>query len=244
MDERRRGRRRSIVPVVILTVVILAAAGFFFAKFFFEIKTVTIKGSNKYSYQQLYNYVFEHRNDKNMIMFMVDDRKAPKIDIPFIAKTEIEVKLPSTINITVYEKSLMFYVEYKGTYMYVDKDGVVVQSSSELVDDVMLVEGLNFNTIVINEPLKVEDKSVFSDVTDIIQYMKKNEVQANRILVEDSGYSIILDNVKVLLGENNIYMAERIFELSCMVDKLEGLSGILYLDSYEGNSSSIIFKQD
>lgn len=40
-----------------------------------------------------------------MILFKYTDKKAPKPEIPFIAKTVIDIKCPSTINITVYEKA-------------------------------------------------------------------------------------------------------------------------------------------
>lgn len=40
-----------------------------------------------------------------MILFKYTDKKAPKLEIPFIAKTVIDIKWPSTINITVYEKA-------------------------------------------------------------------------------------------------------------------------------------------
>lgn len=242
--DRRTKTKRIIAPAIILVILVLAIAGVIFVNCFFTIKTVTITGSSKYTYNQLYEYIFEKRNDKNLVLFLISDKRAPKVEIPFIAKTEVEVKFPGTINVTVYEKSIMFYVEYKGTYMYVDKDGVVAESSGELLDGIMRVDGLGYDTIVINEPLKVADSSVFGDITDIIQHLDNNKVPVDSIVVEDGGYSVMMGTVKVLLGDNNFYMAERIFKLSCMLDKLSGLKGTLYLDSYVGNDSGIIFKQE
>lgn len=74
-------------------------------KKYFRIKEINISGSDKYTYEELYNYIFKDRNDKNMILFKYTDKKAPKPEIPFIAKTVIDIKWPSTINITVYEKA-------------------------------------------------------------------------------------------------------------------------------------------
>ena len=79
----------------------------------------------KYTYDELYSYIFEDRNDSNMLLFKRSHKKAPEIKIPFIAKVTIETDWPGTLNITVYEKSMIGYVLYQGAYMYFDKDGVV-----------------------------------------------------------------------------------------------------------------------
>lgn len=81
-----------------------------------------------------------------MILFKYTDKKAPKLEIPFIAKTVIDIKWPSTINITVYEKSIIGYVYYYGSYMYFDKDGTVVESSYELLDGIPEIKGTHLQS--------------------------------------------------------------------------------------------------
>lgn len=246
MDREHRGigRKGRIVLVTFLIVIVLMIGLVIFVNRFFRIETINITGSDKYSYEQIYKYVFENRNDKNLILFKITDRRAPAIEIPFIAKTVIETKGTNTINITVYEKSLVFYIEYKGTYMYIDKDGIVSESSGEIIDGIMRVNGLNYSSIVVHDKINVGDDHIFADITDIIQFLTKNEVQADSVDVAATGYSLMIGDVRVLLGENDTSMADKINELSCMLSELEGLSGTLHLENFEAGSNNIVFKKD
>ena len=52
--------------------------------------------------------------------------------IPFIQKYDVEVTIwPDKMNVAVYEKAIVGYISYMGCNMYFDKDGIVVESSSE-----------------------------------------------------------------------------------------------------------------
>ena len=46
--------------------------------------------------------------------------------------------------ITVYEKAVIGYIRYMGCNMYFDKDGIVVESSTETFEKVPEIIGLKF----------------------------------------------------------------------------------------------------
>ena len=174
MDTRRRTHRGLRIAIVVFIIIaVIAAAVFAAARYVFKVKEINITGSDRYSYDELYKYIFADRNADNTILFSHTNKKAGKPDIPFIAKTDISVKWPDTINITVYDKSLVGYVEYKGTNMYFDKDGVVVDSSPDVFEDVPKITGLKFKTIVINDKLDVEDPAIFGTISDVKQYISQ-----------------------------------------------------------------------
>ena len=56
----------------------------------------------------------------------------PIDDIPFVEKIEIEFLSKNVISVTVYEKSMAGCIEYMDGYVYFDKDGVILESSSEM----------------------------------------------------------------------------------------------------------------
>ncbi len=244
--EARRRRHRGIRIFIIIVIVLAAAAAAlcFFAVKFFKIKEINITGSDKYTYDELYKYIFEQRDDSNTIMFKYTDSKADELDIPFIAKVDIKIKWPDTIDITVYEKSIVGYVNYKGSNMYFDKDGTVVESSAEVFEDIPLITGLKFSKIVINDKLDIENPELFGTIRDVTQYISKYGLTVDSVNIEDDGtVSVDIGQVKVLLGDNDSLMADKIYELSCMTDKLEGLSGVLHLENFDGSDRNIIFKE-
>lgn len=245
MDSRRKPTKGiKIFIIAVITLLVIAAALYFVIKHFFKVKEINITGSDKYTYDELYRYIFEQRDDSNTIMFKYTDSKADKLDIPFIAKTEIKIQWPDTINVTVYEKSIVGYVVYKGSNMYFDKDGIIVESSAEVFEDIPLITGLKYSRIVINEKLDIDNQSLFDAICDVTQYITKYGITVDSVNIEDDdSISVNIGEVKVLLGDNDNLMADKIYELSCMTEELEGLKGVLHLETFDGTGQNIIFKE-
>lgn len=245
MAVRKRKKKINIwVPVAVVALAGIIAGGLLFCKFQFRIKEINITGSDKYTYEELYEYIFKDRNDTNMLLFKRSHKKAPEIKIPFIAKVNIELDWPGTLNITVYEKSMIGYVLYQGSYMYFDKDGVIVESSTELVEDIPKVNGLDYGSIVLYNTLDVTDKSVFPSIMNLKQYLDKYEIEVEEIKVsEDTKFSIDIGEITVLLGHDDKDMSMKIFELSCMMKELEGKRGTLDMEEYTEDSQYIILTE-
>lgn len=245
MRKKRNRRKQSkwwIIPIIL---VVLAVGVYFYSKYQFRIKHINITGSDMYTYEELYNYIFENHNDENMILFKRSLRKNPMPNIPFIAKISVDVKWPDTINIEVYEKSMVGYIVFQGSYMYFDKDGVVVESSSELIDGVPMIKGLVYNQIVLYETLDVQDNTVFSSILNLKQYLEKYAIDVEEILVsEGMKFSIKVGNIKVLLGLDDSHMSDKIYELSCMMGGFGDRSGTLDMEEFTEDSKYIILTED
>ena len=238
--------KKKKTGLFVLFCVILVVAGLIaFVKIQFEIKTITIEGSSMYTYDELYDYIFEDRNDKNLILFKYTDSKADKPDIPFVAKVAIDIKWPGTINIQIYEKNIIGYVKYQGAYMYFDKDGVVAESSYEYIDGVPLISGLDYSSIIVHQKLEVDDTSVFESIYNIKQYMERYNIEFDEIQISDeSEFSVDIDEITVLLGKDNVHMGEKIYELSRLMSELAGRKGTLDMKEYDGNTQYIILTEE
>ena len=128
--------------------------------------------------------------------------------------------------------------------MYFDKDGVIVESSTELVDDIPKVNGLDYGSIVLYNTLDVTDKSVFPYIMNLKQYLDKYEIEVEEIKVsEDTKFSIDIGEITVLLVHDDKDMSMKIFELSCMMKELEGKRGTLDMEEYTEDSQYIILTE-
>ncbi|MGN0375227.1 MAG: cell division protein FtsQ/DivIB [Butyrivibrio sp.] len=240
---RRNPAGKRILIFAIVFAVLLAGAGFYVYNEF-KITTVNITGSDKYTYDELYEYIFEDRDDRNVLLFKFTDSRNPMPEIPFIAKVDIDVTGTHTLDITVYEKTIVGYVTYKGTNMYFDKDGVIVECSTQVLPEVPRVQGLKFDSIVMYEKLNVPDGEVFKTLLDITQYLDKYSIDVDGIYVgENSSIDIILGDVTVKLGKNDYNMGVRIYELSCMLEELKGLKGVLHMEEYGEGTDYITFTE-
>lgn len=244
MSGRRRNKRKKWIIAVLIVLALLVAGGFFCVKYFFRIKEVNISGSDKYTYDQIYKYVFEGKNSANTLLFKHDYKKNRNITIPFIAKVDVEVKLPDTINVKVYDKNIVGYVKYKNANMYFDKDGIITDSSMTVLDKIPLVEGLNYESIVMNKPLLEDNDAIFTSICDITQYLSKYDMYIDALVVnKDESMTIKYADVMVELGKCDNTIADKIYELSCMKEQIKNLKGILYLDKYDKETKKVFFKE-
>ena len=144
----------------------------------------------------------------------------------------------------VYEKAIVGYVRYMGCNMYFDKDGIVVESSTDLYENVPQIDGLKFDSIVINTKLDVGNADIYNTILDLIQSFDKYDIDVDKVYF-DASYNITLymGDVKVSLGSSKDF-TDRLFELKQLSSRFGTLKGTLYLDDYNGDESSIIFKRE
>lgn len=108
--------------------------------------------------------------------------------------------------ITVYEKAVIGYIRYMGCNMYFDKDGIVVESSTETFEKVPEIIGLKFNSIVLDSKLEVGDDEVFRHILDLTQSFDKYNLDVSKVYFDSSDNVILyIDEVKVYLGKSDDY---------------------------------------
>lgn len=131
-QKKRRGRRKK---VIIIIAVIAVAAGTLFGVTYkvFEADSIEFVGSTHYSDEELKKYIFGG-DYVNLLYFKLFGQKDTQI--PFIQKYDVETDWPDKLYVTVYEKAIVGYVRYMGCNMYFDKDGIVVESSTDLYENV------------------------------------------------------------------------------------------------------------
>lgn len=93
------------------------------------------------------------------------------------------------------------YLEYMGSYMSFDSEGFVISSSSTPPEDLPLVMGLNFEYVVVNETLPIEDSELFELCIDISQSLSDTDLKINKIQMdENEEISLYIGDISVELG--------------------------------------------
>ena len=217
------------LAVAILIVVMLSV----------NIENVSITGEEWYTAQELEEKIFPDRLSRNSIYtFITVNLLNRKKEIPFVEDYKITFTSPDSVDVIVYEKSITGYVKYMGSYMYFDKDGIVVDSSSEALSGIPEITGLDFGSIVLYRKLPVKDEKVFDDILNLTQILTLHDIQADRI--DYSGIreaTLYIGDLKVVLGTGD-NISEKIRELYDMRDVLPKEKGTLYLDSYDPNNTN------
>ena len=239
-----KSKRVVILSVALLLLLSVLIAGYEYIIWNYTVTTVYVEGNVHYTNEEIMEMVMGGRFGHNSLYLSMKYKDKGMEDIPFIQAMDVTIEAKDTIHITVYEKALAGYVSYLGQYIYFDKDGIVVETSTEKTAGIPQVTGLKFDHVILHEPLPVEKPEIFDEVLNITQQLERYSMTADRIYF-DSDYKITLvfGEAKVALG-SDVYTDEKIMKLQYILPSLLGKKGTLDMREYSEDSRSYTFEQD
>lgn len=242
-----RNGKRAIIIILIVAAVLVALGGLgWYVWDSHTVLTVYVEGNVHYTQEEIIALVMDGALSKNSLYLSMKYKNRSMEDIPFLDAMDVKVLAPDTIKITVYEKALAGYVKYMDTYVYFDRDGYVVESSAIPTAGIPQVTGLNFDHIILGQPLPVseEHEEVFGTVLNLTNLLKKYELTADRIFFHsNSEITLYFGNVKVALGNEASRMEDKIMCLPKMLPGLVEKSGTLQMETYN-EKGDYTFKPD
>ncbi len=210
----------------------------------FNIETIQVTGNVHYTDDEIIQMVVGDGYGKNTLVLFLKYKLQPMEEIPFIEKIDVEYISNHVITITVYEKALAGCVQFMNEYMYFDKDGIVLESSSEKMSDIPCITGIRFDTMVMYEPLPIEDKDFFRTVLSLTQLLQKYDLQIDDIRFTSQNEIILYyKDIRILLGDGS-NIEEQISELGNILQSIEGKSGTLYMKDYTIEKGDVIFREN
>lgn len=182
-EERRRKKRRKIRFYIFLAFVLLIAAGVFVVMNVFTVNQVVVEGNELYTSQQIENMVLNDEYSWNSLYVDLKYRFMDIGDVPFVDTMEVSLDDPHTVHITVYEKGMLgyLYIDTLGQNAYFDKDGFVVETSTDVIDGIPKITGVSCNAVVLYEQLPLDNPQVLRNLLNLTQTLKKyNLLQIGR----------------------------------------------------------------
>lgn len=232
MTKKAQSRSRKRIRRWILGVVFVAALLLLFL-WNMRIDTIHVEGSEFYTEQEIIDYIFEKPIEQNFLYAYLNNRFGEKKEIPFVAGYTVKFNGTKEAAVTVYEKNVIGYIDYMGSHMYFDKDGTVVESSSEIWEGIPLITGLSFDYIILYKPLPVENETAFNQILNLTQLINKYKIHVDKIYFNTKfEATLYIGDVRVMLGDKTD-MEDKVAELTGMLPKLAGLSGTLHLEDYD-----------
>lgn len=236
----RKGKKGflKVILLILILILLLAAAGVYAG---FGVVSIQYSGNKHYTEEEMNQCIFGTEHPNALLYVLFGNKKK---EIPFVQKYDVEVQWPNKMSVTVYEKAIVGYISYMGCNMYFDKDGIVVESSSDKYEDVPEIAGLNFKSIVLDSKLEVGNDALFSQILEMTQAFHKYELNVKKVYFDTSyNVSLYMGDVKVMLGSAKD-CTDKLYALKQISDKLNTMNGTLYMENYDGTSSSIIFKKE
>lgn len=173
----------------------------------FTVKQVEIVGAEHYNEEQIKAFVFNTKPDSNSLYLFLKYKLFEQPKFPFIERIDVKLIKPDHIRLNVYEKTVAGCVEIMGEYFYFDKDGIIVESSANKLNDVPLIKGLKYNQIILHEKLSIQK--------DIYIPYDKLDSQANAKDGEAASNSSANIESRVM----NEYVFNTIIKITQLIDK-------------------------
>lgn len=212
----------------------------------FKLTELQITGCDYYTEEEITEKFQQSVLDENTIIFYIKYKFFKSVSIPFVDGFDMDFISRNKIHINIYEKAMISCIKYMGEYLYLDKDGTIVETSTEKIKSIPLVTGLNFKEMSLHEELNVEDSSVFDTILAISLLIQRYELDIDKIFF-NYNYEVTLysGKVKILLGKRDYYDTQ-IADLTNILPmaKEKNIKGVLDMQSYTGSETKIIFREE
>lgn len=205
----------------------------------FRVRQVTVTGNAYYTKEEVVDLLLDEGSLQNTLLVYLRYKYQEHPEIPFIDDFEVTMDSWQSLKIRVYEKNMVGYVRYLGQDVYFDKDGIVVESSTQELEGIPQISGVTFDSLAIHQPLSVEDPTIFDTILSITKLLTKYDLDPDEIRFGAGGELFLqLGDVKVALGTGE-NLDEKISRLKQLEGDLKDKSGTLHMENYTDETTHI-----
>lgn len=241
-------RKKGIAGFVILLLLLISGAVYMLTTPIFNITNIEISGNEKNSIETYISLTKVELNTTNIFAVTKNSIIKNLKENPYVEKVIIKRKLPNTLQINIEERKVAYQVKYNNQYIYIDKQGYILEISKEK-ENIVKIEGLTNleNSIDKSNRLSDEDLTKLNTIIKIMNYCQYNSIdnQITSINCKDeSNYVLNLEKEKktVYLGDAT-NLSERILWLKTLLEKEKGNKGEIFINGDLSNRK-VYFKPD
>jgi len=198
----------------------------------FTVRSVTVTGITALSRDDI---IKTAGLDKNPSFFFVSASRIEKKlqNNPYVASAYVVKVLPGAVSIHIDERKAYGYVQDTGNYIYIDKDGRVLEVSDGYTERLPVIVGLKYKSYAKGEILEVERPSAFNTVVLLANLFKAYGLEHEVIKVDvrnESDIRLYVSDIEVKMGSVS-EANDKIRYLKEILPRVEGKKGTLDLNT-------------
>ncbi len=244
--ERKKNRRKKRILYGFIIAIAIIAIGALLVLKVFTVEQVNVEGNEIYSDKKIEQWVLNDEYSWNSLYVYLKYKLKDMQEIPFVDSMEVSLKSPHVIQVEVYEKGVLgyVYIPTAGKNAYIDKDGFVVELSSEIIPGTTKISGLSVQQAELYQKLPLENSAILKTLLNVSQLVSKYELAPDLIYVTDRDEVLLCyGSIQVNVG-GNVFLNEKIVRLQKIMPELEGLTGLLHLEDWTETNTDIVFAKD
>ena len=226
----------------LIVVLLLAGVIFFFT--YSQVDEVQVMGSSHYSEKQIKKMVLRGPMASNSILAPIIYTKKNTKDVPFVEGYTVTRLNRHTICVSVKEKDIVGCIPYLDSYIYFDRNGTFIESSTERNEKIPFFDGIKVKHVIYNEELPIKDKMVMNTAVALSTIFQKNDKIPDHIEFSDDGQiSLLYGDITVKLGKDE-YLEDKMTRVLAILPLISDKKGILHAENVNDNSKMITLEQE
>lgn len=236
--ERIRRRRKRMMRLISVAFLMIAAAVILLG---FRVRTVVVTGNTRHTGQEIASGLSHDFLTQNTLYLLWKYRKEDIPEaLPYLNVMKIKMQSPSRIEVTVTEKEPVGYLD-KESNIYFDKDGMVLEISDEVYEDVPVVTGVSAGEAVLYQRVPTDSSAQLRTILSLTQLLSYQELRAKEIRFgENMDITVTIGSVDAVLGQDE-YLEEKIANLRAILDSMDGRAGTLHMENFTGKNEPVTF---
>ena len=244
-EKRRKARKRKKIAIALLIILLLLAAAALIVIKVFRVEKVEVEGNELYDAKVIEKAVLNDKYSWNSLYVFLKYRFVDAKKVPFVDTMEITLKDPQTLHIKVYEKGIMgyLYISSIDENAYFDKDGLVVETSSKVIDGTPQIIGIDCDKVVLYEKLPIGNAKL-REILTLTQALKRNSLIPDSITYGVANEPLLAyGKIKVEMGSLEL-LTQKVERLAKIKPSLEGMDGTLHLENWTEETTNIVFDKN
>lgn len=196
---KKGGGKQKIIGALLLLVIFIVGI---LVSPIFATTEIVVNGNEHFTTGEILEKISLSKG-KNIFLFDKSGAEKVLMQESYIAKAEVQMRFPNTIEVTIQERKVRGYVPYMGAYLYIDEEGRVLETNNVYFEALPVVKGLRFEGFVLGEVLSVENPEALMIVLQISQMVRKYEFEDIMLEIDVADSSNIIayvHKVQIRLG--------------------------------------------
>ena len=235
-------KKNQLKVTGLIAVLLLAGVIFFFT--YYQVDEVQVMGSSHYSEKQIKKMVLRGPMASNSVLAPLIYTKKNTKDVPFVEGYTVTRLNRHTICVSVKEKDIVGCIPYLDSYIYFDRNGTFIESSTERNEKIPFFDGIKVKHVIYNEELPIKDKMVMNTAVALSTIFQKNDKIPDHIEFSDDGQiSLLCGDITVKLGKDE-YLEDKMTRVLAILPLISDKKGILHAENVNDNSKMITLEQE
>lgn len=229
-------KKKYIYFLIFISIIIFLLLIFILSPWF-NIKEIEINGLKRVEKNQIIRDLGLEK-ETNLLAFSKLNAKFKLKKNNYIKNVKIKKVYPSKIIFEIEERDLAGYIPYVNDYLYIDKDGFVVDIKPNYTENLPIIEGVEFDKFILGETLEIDDKETFKIVMKFTNALNGKEINQDILKIDVSNLEDIhlhIKGIDVIFGNGEDINLKINTLIEVFKNIPENQKGILYINNVNSN---------